>query len=685
MVDINLSALPNALAVTGGDFLHISQSGGDYRITIDDLSDNFGEADIFGLNTLSSPLGTHYLPISTTASIADNKKTTLNDVSDLLQTDAYYANTSYWNEGDSFVTYRAGNNPSGLSQISLATFKAETLRFNTLTSLPLASINDADVMAIDDLSAGQTKRVTFSDIRQRALNPTSLAQMSAGEIANNDLFQVWDVSAFQPKKMTYANLFAAIDGDLDTSDYMFKSVVQTVTGQKVFSPPSSSTAGIKVDRVNSVNGAGITFVDGLVVQGNVKANGFDANNNSITNVNSLTATGNLSANTASLSSEVSVDDSALSSETLILNNNGANGAGLRLTATDAGRPYIVPRKGDNTSWEWNREITYGATDNDRVWKIEGGLQIGNGGNATNSDGSTVAGTGNLDVAGDAIITGDTTSPNFLGNHKGKFFPSASYGHYLGSNYSLKSFYDSAQDAYNNNFSTETVFTSGINLVGESSSSTKFASGIYPSANSKYSLGESSRRWEAIYADNGFFNTGLSVRNSAYLPALTYIDGTRLITSNGKLNTTYMRYASGTSVRTGTATTEAVTPKALSDATLSASGSITVTNISNTIKTFNWTSSRMKFGVNAISTFTFRTSDGGQFDGWSVNIQVAASNANYAVVATPVVISSLDGRQAPNPSLVIKNKTSSSFDIQCVNDSLGIMGFDVMVTFLNGAT
>lgn len=69
MATINIANLGDAGVVSDIDYLHISQAGVDYRITVGDLADKFGEVDIFALNEDVDPLNDFWLPVNITVTL----------------------------------------------------------------------------------------------------------------------------------------------------------------------------------------------------------------------------------------------------------------------------------------------------------------------------------------------------------------------------------------------------------------------------------------------------------------------------------------------------------------------------------------------------------------------------------------------------------------------------------------
>lgn len=271
MADIQLHQFPDAGVISTSDFLYLSQSSADKKVTIGDLASNFGEVDIYGMVS-TTPLGTQYLPVSTTVDVAGNRKVTLDNVGILFQEDQYFSdNTNF--PSTSKVIYRDGDDADGLSEMVALDFQKEMLNLPNLVNLGTGT-NDSDMFSVYDVSASEAKRITGSDLRNFTLDPANLPSLLNTTLDNADLFQVYDDSESTAKKITYQELFTKVSSDMDLSGYVNLTTDQTVGGVKTFTSTAnfSGTQGLKVDKIAEYTAnAGVTIESTLLKDNTVTA------------------------------------------------------------------------------------------------------------------------------------------------------------------------------------------------------------------------------------------------------------------------------------------------------------------------------------------------------------------------------------------------------------------------------
>lgn len=261
MADINIANLPDAGAVANPDFLHISQSGSDFKITIANLSAKFGEVEIFGLLEDPAPLGGYTLPMANlSGDITQNQKVELATLAVLFQEEQFYSNDDAIDSDDKLF-YRK-DSANAISQVGVTEFRALLLDYPNDVAITVLAEND--VLSTFDISAGSpVKKITTSNMRLNMLDTTNLNALSDVTLDVADTFNVYDQSTTTASKLTYANLLARLATDFNVAgSFLSRLLADSAAGTITF----NGVPSIKVERIDSITASGIVITDDVTIQ-----------------------------------------------------------------------------------------------------------------------------------------------------------------------------------------------------------------------------------------------------------------------------------------------------------------------------------------------------------------------------------------------------------------------------------
>lgn len=167
---IKIFQLPVAGAVDDLDLLHISQGSIDYKITIADLASKFGEVDIFGLLENVDPLNGYFFPVATTTDVSGNQKISLQNLMLYTQEKQHFADVGVLQNSDKVVIRNFGSDTQ--VEVDADDFRAKMLAFTELPTL--ASLSESDQVALYDVSAAETIKLSLANFRQNIFNVAAL-------------------------------------------------------------------------------------------------------------------------------------------------------------------------------------------------------------------------------------------------------------------------------------------------------------------------------------------------------------------------------------------------------------------------------------------------------------------------------------------------------------------------------
>ncbi|MCP3921251.1 MAG: hypothetical protein GY714_01570 [Desulfobacterales bacterium] len=243
MADINIANLPDAsLPVDGADLLHLSQSSVDKKVTIDDMSAEFGKAEIASLTEDSTPLSSYFLVEAIDSNIDNNKKVSLANVGLLFQTDGFYTDKVAIDITDNII-FRDDTDTT-LSEVPLSYVRATVNDFSILT--PETILATGDLFNFYDVSVSDNKRITTANLRSEMFDVGALSTI--GTIDTSDYMYISDSGTL--KKVDISTLdsrweFSGVSGDV------FLANTQTFTGTNSF----SASAGIIVNKITAYSGS----------------------------------------------------------------------------------------------------------------------------------------------------------------------------------------------------------------------------------------------------------------------------------------------------------------------------------------------------------------------------------------------------------------------------------------------
>ncbi|MCP4393549.1 MAG: hypothetical protein GY804_04690 [Alphaproteobacteria bacterium] len=271
MADINITGLPDAGAISAADILHISQTAVDYKITIDDMSEEFGKAEIFGLTEDSTPLSSYFLVEAIDSDINNNKKVSLANVGLLFQSVGFFTSASSIALTD-VIIFRDGVDTT-LSEITVSDLRSTLLDFSSLSAL--SSLANNDLFVVYDITGTDNKRITTSNLQQQMLDTSTLTVMPSAISTSDDMI-LYDDSANTAYQVSIATLDARwLAGGGGGGDAVLADT-QEFTGTNTF----SSASGIKFTRI-AVDSTTTLTVDHPTVSFNNTISGVTA---SFTNV-----------------------------------------------------------------------------------------------------------------------------------------------------------------------------------------------------------------------------------------------------------------------------------------------------------------------------------------------------------------------------------------------------------------
>ncbi len=250
MADINIANLPDAGALSATDILHISQTSIDYKITIDDMSAEFGKAEIDGLAEDVSPLSSNFLVEAIDSDINNNKKVSLANVGLLFQTDGFFTSAGSIALTD-VVIFRDGVDTT-LSDVTVSALRSTVLDFTSLGALTTLATDDQFV--VYDITGVNNARITTSNLQQQMLDTSTLTTMPASISTSDDMI-LYDDSANTTYQVSIATLDARWSGGGGGGGDAFLANTQTFTGTNTF----SSGSGILTNRLAAASGSVLTI------------------------------------------------------------------------------------------------------------------------------------------------------------------------------------------------------------------------------------------------------------------------------------------------------------------------------------------------------------------------------------------------------------------------------------------
>jgi len=233
MANIKLYELPDAGIVADNDYLHLSQASSDFKITISDLANKFGEVDIYGLTENASPVGADYLPtvdVSVGIDIASNRKVTLDSVSTLFQTSTYFSEQTSVALEDTVVFRQDGN--STQNEVGVDVLRDRINDFSVLTTGTDATIAESDILNVYGVSTLDNKKFSISNMRAKMFDITNVN--TAPSVASGDFLYFYDISNTSEGKISYTDLKDQIAFDVIPTNLVTTNTAQTITGFKTF-------------------------------------------------------------------------------------------------------------------------------------------------------------------------------------------------------------------------------------------------------------------------------------------------------------------------------------------------------------------------------------------------------------------------------------------------------------------
>lgn len=183
MADIELYQLADAGVVDGGDFLHISQSAADYKITITELSGLFGGLSIVDLPEVISIANTYYIPVSTTGTDAGNRKASAQAFAQYVQESQHFEPAlPSISLIDNVIAREDGSDE--LRNVVVSDLQETVLDPTSLP--PITDPEASDLLIVHDQSEGITKRITKANLGTSIL-PVTRGLTSGGTLSNNSL------------------------------------------------------------------------------------------------------------------------------------------------------------------------------------------------------------------------------------------------------------------------------------------------------------------------------------------------------------------------------------------------------------------------------------------------------------------------------------------------------------------
>ena len=198
--------LPDAPTPDPAHILHIGAGGVDYKITLANLEGEFGKVDIFGMTPDSTPTGADIVATGDgTATIANNRKVTLDNLSGFMQDPAQFATTATLAAADKLVM--RVDSVAGQTEITAQNMKNYVLDFSTGISGD-ASPHTSDLFAFYDVSLSTNKNMTTSQLRDEMFRSGGLSTVTS--IGGSDLIYFLDGST--PRMITWDNFTSGISG-----------------------------------------------------------------------------------------------------------------------------------------------------------------------------------------------------------------------------------------------------------------------------------------------------------------------------------------------------------------------------------------------------------------------------------------------------------------------------------------
>ena len=272
MAVINIANLNDAGPLSAGDFFHISQSGADFKVTLDDLASKFGEVDIFGLNeepSISASDFIAFVDVSVGTDISSNRKVSFQDVADFVQLETFFTTDTDVDLDDKII-YRKDDEDE-LKQIT-----TEDLRDKILTFTDLPSVSEAvtaERFALYNSTTEEIRQITRNNLQKSMLDATSLNSEST--IENADKLYMYDDSASEPKQISYLDFLNKVNADVDLTTYLRSDINDTAAGTIDF---TNGVVGFNVDRFGSVSAGGITITDNVTIQSTLNVVDVNATN-----------------------------------------------------------------------------------------------------------------------------------------------------------------------------------------------------------------------------------------------------------------------------------------------------------------------------------------------------------------------------------------------------------------------
>ncbi len=260
MADINIANLPDSpLPILDGDYIHTSQSGADYKITMVDLADRFNLVDIFGLAQTTTPASGNFLPISTSGVLSGNRSVSLFNMGKL-----YQANEFFVSAGSIALTDETIWRDGGIETLEQTTFQEVrdlTLDMNDGFDAHVSPISNDRYMVYDSVGS-EAKFITNFSLAIEMNDPSNFSNLAVLDDA--DEFILRENSPDQPRSATLGTLKTYIAASVDTSNFVTKTLAETISGAKTF----TNGAGVKTDKiVESTSNLGVT-IDGVTLKDN---------------------------------------------------------------------------------------------------------------------------------------------------------------------------------------------------------------------------------------------------------------------------------------------------------------------------------------------------------------------------------------------------------------------------------
>ncbi len=258
MADINIVGLNDAGPISTADLLHISQGGVDYKVTIANLSSEFGKADVWGQIQDGNPAGNDVVLTSSSSDINDNRKVDLSDIIELSQTPTYYPTVATIGLADE-VVFRVDSD-AGLSETSMQAMRDTVINLEDgFANIITTGWANTDRLLVRDVSANEDKFTTLGGLRGELFDKTNFSTITD----NNNVDWVYVIEGSTPRKISYANF---IDNINSGAGDVFLAGTQTFTGLKKFQ------AGLQSNSITPLTGTVVAFGSGNeITVGNVSA------------------------------------------------------------------------------------------------------------------------------------------------------------------------------------------------------------------------------------------------------------------------------------------------------------------------------------------------------------------------------------------------------------------------------